>query len=763
VTNHNHGFSSSEVTYPAITAGDPSRSMVPAQPQPVPAMAGGVPGFGPGAPRGPEILHGSFNQMWFTNCLRRKWLLALSFGVLSALAVTAALLWLFPLSSQITALLEVKSGTVDPLAESVRRVDTKEVELFQQTQLTVLKSQFVLKAALRPTAISQLDAVVSERPDELTWLYDGLRATFAGEVLEIRWDGQENSDDMKKVVDSVIEAYRNEVVTNERIRKKETQEKMAKLHKQLATELKEKIERYQTLSKDLEGPESPIASTVLNMLINDVRLIQSQIVDTKKQLIDIEVGRALAEQQARSVSALEQAVQAAMAEDPTMANFDGEQYTIAQQIRDLQSITKRKASPQIKQLQARARQLSSEIQQYRIQKEAEIRNQLKSAPNDMLAQVMAEYILRRDNLNTTFNELEADYDSKVAEIQSKGERSGEVAMLESEIEQLREVERTMDYKLQIWDVEDGAARERIRVMQRAFISEKVNVLERWLIALLGGTAAFFATCYCVALVEFRRRRLNSPVDVDEGLGIRVLGVLPSIASRRAMAPGSPVAAQLSESIDSVRATIMHDSTSQSRRVILITSPVTMEGTTTVASHLALSLARAGRRTLLIDGDLREPALHRLFGMPVEDGLSEVLRSEMDVADAVRPTNTEGLWLLTAGQCDMEAVQALATDQLQPIFEKLRADFDFIVIDAPPVLSMSDTLSIGQHVDGAVLTVLRDHSEVRQINQAAELLRNMGIRLIGSVVNGMPLKADRRIAQLHRNVVQPKKLAAKAES
>ncbi|MCG8449311.1 MAG: CpsD/CapB family tyrosine-protein kinase [Pirellulales bacterium] len=207
---------------------------------------------------------------------------------------------------------------------------------------------------------------------------------------------------------------------------------------------------------------------------------------------------------------------------------------------------------------------------------------------------------------------------------------------------------------------------------------------------------------------------------------------------------------------------MHDSTSRGRQVVLITSPGTLEGTTTVASHLALSLTRAGRRTLLVDGDLREPAIHKLFGMPAEDGLSEVLRSEIDVSDAVRPTNTEGLWLLPAGTCDMDAIHGLATDQLQPIFEKLREEFDFVVIDAPPVLGLADTLSIGQHVDGVILTTLRDHSEIRKVHQAAELLRSLGIRLLGSVVNGVPLKADRRIARLHRNqAAKPKKLAEAA--
>ena len=312
-------------------------------------------------------------------------------------------------------------------------------------------------------------------------------------------------------------------------------------------------------------------------------------------------------------------------------------------------------------------------------------------------------------------------------------------------------------------MDQDAVLGRVRVLQNAVPKEQINNFERLAIAALGGLAAFGLTCYGVALFEFRRRRLNGPADIDEGLGIRVLGALPPVSSRKAMTAGSAVAAQLSESIDNVRATLMHDSATRARQVVLVTSAASMEGSTTTASHLALSLTRAGRRTLLIDGDLREPSLHKLFGMPVEDGLSELLRSEIEVSDALRPTNTEGLWLLTAGQCDMDAIHALAADQLQPVFGKLREEFDFIIIDGAPVLGLADTLSIGQYVDGAILTVLRDHSEIRQVYKAAEMLKTMGIRLIGSVVNGVTSKADRRVARLHRMEAQAqRKLAAAAE-
>lgn len=755
MASHDSGFSRSEVMYPAVVSnGEASGSMVPA-PQYGPPAA---PVFGGFAPRGPEILHGGFNQTWLVNCLRRQWLPALLLGVLAAVLVAGLLLWLFPVSSSITAYLQVEAldDQAVSLSDKTERINPKEYEIFQQTQLTLMKSTFVLNAALTRNDISQLDAVRKEAPDELAWLSEELRVSFPGEgqILEVRFDGEENPEDMKKVVDAVIGAYEQEVTYKERTRASETRESLSKLHKQLVSELQEKVDRHLNLSKELDSADTPSASAMMSMLTNDIRMTQQQMIEKKRELVDIEVMKSLAVQQAQSASAMETAIQAEMAADPMFQSFQQEQYTVTQQMSQLQALTKRKNSPEIKRLEDHLKTLQAQEDEYRMTKEAEIRKRLKSTPNDMLTQTMTEYILRRRAIESDLLELQAQYDDKLAELQSKGQTSGALSILESEITQLQEVTRSMELKLRSFDIQSKAGSERVRVLQNATAQEQINVLERYMISALGGLTAFAATCYGVALLEFRRRRLNGPTDVDEGLGIRVLGVLPSVSSRRALTPGSPIAAQLSEGIDSIRATLMHDSTSQARQVVLVTSPASMEGCTTVASHLALSLTRAGRRTLLVDGDLREPSLHKLFGMPVDDGMSEVLRSEIDVADAIRPTNTEGLWLMTAGHCDMDAIHALATDQLQPVFEKLRAEFDFVIIDGAPILGLSDSVSIGQHVDGAIMTLLRDHSEIRKVAAATELMKSMGIRLIGTVINGVNQKADRRVARLHRAAARP---------
>jgi polysaccharide biosynthesis transport protein len=167
-----------------------------------------------------------------------------------------------------------------------------------------------------------------------------------------------------------------------------------------------------------------------------------------------------------------------------------------------------------------------------------------------------------------------------------------------------------------------------------------------------------------------------------------------------------------------------------------------EGKTSLSGHLAISLARAGYRTLLVDADLRSPSNHRIFDVPVGPGLCELLRGEAELPDTVRATPFPNLSILPAGRWSLSATQALAGDRWAGVRSEAEAAWDFIVIDSAPILPVVDSLLLARHVDGVLLSVLHDHSRVASVAESQHRLLSIGANLLGVVLNGVEPKGGR---------------------
>jgi capsular exopolysaccharide synthesis family protein len=231
-------------------------------------------------------------------------------------------------------------------------------------------------------------------------------------------------------------------------------------------------------------------------------------------------------------------------------------------------------------------------------------------------------------------------------------------------------------------------------------------------------------------------------DVSGGLGLRIVGSVPVLPSRvrggRALARNSKDRLWhnlLLESIDAVRTMLVHAARSGSHRVVMITSAEAGEGKTSLASHLATSLARCGHATLLIDADLRNPSIHRLFDLPPGPGLGEVLRGEAAFGDVIAASAIEDLKVMTAGGCDERLLRNLARGDLGEVFAALKGRFDFVIVDSSPILPVADASIVAQQADAVLLSIFQERSRKAKVLSALQRLDALGVEVLGAVVTG----------------------------
>jgi capsular exopolysaccharide synthesis family protein len=224
--------------------------------------------------------------------------------------------------------------------------------------------------------------------------------------------------------------------------------------------------------------------------------------------------------------------------------------------------------------------------------------------------------------------------------------------------------------------------------------------------------------------------------------MRIIGTVPVFPNRANLKTAAEVGGAnwrfaLNESINSTRTMLLHTARSQSMQVVMVTSATQGEGKTSLSSQLATSMATAGMRTLIVDCDLRNPSIHKLFDLNLSAGVSEILTQDVDPSDAIQPTSIPNLWVIPAGQCSNRVVAALAQGHpLETLFNRLRGQFDFVIVDSCPVLPVADALLIGQHVDGVLFSIMQDISQIPKVVLASEKLNQLNIPLLGAVVNGI---------------------------
>ncbi len=313
----------------------------------------------------------------------------------------------------------------------------------------------------------------------------------------------------------------------------------------------------------------------------------------------------------------------------------------------------------------------------------------------------------------------------------------------------------------------------IRIINRATLPQspvspkvKMNILIGLLLGLGLGIGAAF-------LLESLNTKINNLSDVERYVKLPILGTIPDIpldekhladiedmmskvkdkeklaelsTTQRQMvarlvphySPKSPIA----EAYRTFRTNVVSLPAKfpGGGRIFLVTSSGPKEGKSTSSSNLAIALSQMRSKTVLVDCDMRRPMIHNLFMVSRENGLSRYLTTDdIDIHDIIKPSGMDNLDIITAGHVPPNPSELLSSKKMDELFAKLREEYDYIIVDSPPIIAVTDALIISKKVDQLILVIRVNSTEREIIEQAKSLLHNIDMKAAGVVVNGIEVK------------------------
>jgi succinoglycan biosynthesis transport protein ExoP len=376
---------------------------------------------------------------------------------------------------------------------------------------------------------------------------------------------------------------------------------------------------------------------------------------------------------------------------------------------------------------------------------AELQRQLQNAKENIAQRVEVEYreaVNREDTLREAVAETKVEFDAlnvRSFEYQAKKrEAEGDKTLYEELIRKIREA-----------GINSGFQNNSIRIAEMARPSRKPVFPNFRLNALLAFLFSLLLAAGVTVIADILNNTVRDPEEISRSLGAEVIGTLPAVKEwhgRVTLATGANTALvpirQVSgramntfdEAIRTLRNSILLTDFDRRIRTLLVTSSSPSEGKSTTAANLALAHAQQGNRTLLIDGDLRRPSIHRRFDFSPAIGLSNVLSSDVPWRSVlVHKDELPKLDVLPVGPPSRRAADLIGS-KLASILEEAAGEYDLVVLDSPPLLGFPEPLQMAAAVDGVIIVAVSGRTDRKALGSAINTLKRLRANIVGIVLN-----------------------------
>jgi len=265
-----------------------------------------------------------------------------------------------------------------------------------------------------------------------------------------------------------------------------------------------------------------------------------------------------------------------------------------------------------------------------------------------------------------------------------------------------------------------------------------NTRNNLLIGMLTGTIFAIGLAF---FFEYLDNRIKSPEELTRHLRLPFLGMIPALFDYDASAPliNTGVPPNFSECFRTLRTNVLFSTAEEGLRSLVVTSTGPGEGKTLVATNLAVGLAQAGMRVLLVDADMRKPRVHMVFDKPRQPGLSNVLVGTAKFSETVHATTVPGLWMVPAGAYPPNPSELLSSKRFGDLVASLGVHFDWAIIDTPPIMAVTDSAIVAHLTTGVVFVVGAEMTSRYAAQRAVEQLGRGRAKFLGAVLNRVDLQ------------------------
>lgn len=198
---------------------------------------------------------------------------------------------------------------------------------------------------------------------------------------------------------------------------------------------------------------------------------------------------------------------------------------------------------------------------------------------------------------------------------------------------------------------------------------------------------------------------------------------------------------IKEAYNLIRTNLLFTQQGEKCPIFVVSSPTANNGKSINSINMAISFAQMGKRTLLIDADMRNPTIHRMFSIPVKNGLSEILAGLTDSITVTR-TDIENLSVLTAGKNPPNPAELLSSARMDKLLDFVKAHYDCVIVDTPPINLVTDSAAFAQRATGYIIIVKYDTTDIQDVRTAVNTLKNIDANILGFVLNDVNATGQR---------------------